>query len=165
MWLFKKKNQVKDDDGVLPSVSDKVAGKIAGAGLKIQKAFGNKMNKLFENMNQLKLKRGLIVFTLLASSYSLYLVITAITKPTLPNNFKVEQIDVPKHFDKTGDEIIEQDAMVDEETYTNIQQFKKYMDSLKFNSTKQYDSILISRPGLMDSVQMLEEIYHSQKIK
>jgi hypothetical protein len=165
MWLFKKKKQVKDEDEVKPSASDKVAGKIAGAGLKIQKAFGNKMNKLFENMNQLKLKRGLIVFTLLAGGYSLYLIVTAITKPIKQNSFKVEQIDVPKHFDKTGDKIIEQDAMVDEETYINIQHFKKYMDSLKFNNTKQYDSILTTRPGLMDSVQMLEEIYHSQKVK
>jgi hypothetical protein len=165
MWLLKRKKQVKDDDGVMPSVSDKVAGKIAGAGLRMQRAFGNKMNKLFENMNQLKLKRGLIVFTLLAGSYSLYLIVTAITKPIKQNSFKVEQIDVPKHFNKTGDEIIEQNAMVDEETYTNIQQFKKYMDSLKFNNTKQYDSILITRPGLIDSVQMLEQIYYSQKIK
>ena len=39
------------------------------------------------------------------------------------------------------------------------------MDSLKQNKNKQYDSILGARPGLMDSVQVLEEIYYSQKQK
>jgi hypothetical protein len=39
------------------------------------------------------------------------------------------------------------------------------MDSLKTKSTKQYDSIMLERPGLLDSIMMLEEIYYSQKIK
>ena len=71
---------------------------------------------------------------------------------------------VPKHFDKTGDEVIPE-AYVDEETFYKMQGFKKYMDSLKQNKSKQYDSIMQARPGLMDSVQVLEEIYYSQKQK
>jgi hypothetical protein len=39
------------------------------------------------------------------------------------------------------------------------------MDSLKLNRTNEYDSILQARPGLMDSVQVLEQIYLSQKQK
>ncbi|MFM9910317.1 MAG: hypothetical protein ACKVOW_13260 [Chitinophagaceae bacterium] len=162
MWLFKKNK--KEAEGK-ETTTDKVAGKIAGAGIKLQTAFGNRMNKLFENMSQRKLKIGLIAFTLFAGGYSLYLTITAITKPVKQSKFAVDQMNVPRHFNKTGDEAIAPEAFVDEETYTKIQGFKKYMDSLKNNNNKQYDSIRLSRPGIMDSVQMLEEIYRSQKIK
>ena len=74
-------------------------------------------------------------------------------------------MDIPKHFDKTGDETVMPDATVDEQTYLQIQDFRKYMDSLKLNRTNEYDSILQARPGLMDSVQVLEQIYLSQKQK
>jgi hypothetical protein len=162
MWLFKKSKKEAEGKG---TTTDKVAGKIAGAGIKLQTAFGNRMNKLFENMSQRKLKTRLITFIFLAGGYSCYLTITAITKPSEQSNFKIDQMNIPKHFNKAGDEKITPEAFVDEKTYTKIQGFKKYMDSLKNNNNKQYDSIRLSRPGLIDSVQMLEEIYRSQKTK
>lgn len=162
MWLFKKR---KEEDNSKQTISDKVAGKIARVGIKLQTVFSNRMNKLFQNINHQKLKKGLVVFVLLAGGYSIYLVIEAVNKPSHKSSFKIDQIDVPKHFNKTGDEIIAEEALVDEETYNNIQGFKKYMDSLKQYHAKQYDSICIVRPGLIDSVQMLEQIYHSQKVK
>jgi hypothetical protein len=69
--------------------------------------------------------------------------------------FQVKQVDAPKHFDKTGSEINEPENYVSEEMYQEIQDYKKYMDSLG----------LTIRPGLMDSINILESIYHSQKIK
>lgn len=74
-------------------------------------------------------------------------------------------MDVPKHFNKTGDEELAPEAYVDEETWLQIKQFRNYMDSLKQKARNEYDSILQARPGLMDSVQMLEQIYLSQKQK
>ncbi len=116
-------------------------------------------------MNNKKLKALLILFCLSAGGDSIYLTVNAITGPEKQQkSFKVDQVDVPKHFDETGDEIMT-DAYVDEETFYKIQGFKKYMDSLKQNKGNQYDSILQARPGLMDSVQVLEEIYYSQKQK
>ena len=74
-------------------------------------------------------------------------------------------MDIPKHFNKTGDETVIPEATVDEQTYLQIQDFRKYMDSLKLNRANEYDSILQARPGLIDSVQALEQIYYSQKQK
>jgi hypothetical protein len=161
MWLFKKreKNAASETKN---NVSDKVAGKIARAGLKLQAVFGNKMNKLFEKMNIKRLKWLLGIFIVCAGGYSMYLLISAIVKPA-DTTLKIEQVDIPRHFNKTGEETITSEAYVDEETFSNIQGFKKYMDSIKQVNGKQYDSILFTRPGLLDSVQMLEEIYHSQK--
>jgi hypothetical protein len=164
MWLFKKQKS-KDGNNANPSTSDKAAREIAGLSLKIQRTFAEGMNKIFRRMNTKKLKGFLILFCICAGGYSIYLAVTAITgSEKNQKSFKVDPVDVPKHFDKTGDEIMT-DAYVDEQTFYKIQGFKKYMDSLKQNKNKQYDSILQARPDLMDSVQVLEEIYYSQKQK
>jgi hypothetical protein len=135
--------------------SDKAARKIAGAGIKIQSKFSDFMNKLFAGMNVKKLRTILIVFCLSCGGYSVYLIANAIfSKKQTP--LKIDQVDVPKHFDRTGDETIIPETYVDEETYLKIQAFKK---------SSFYDSTIQARPGLLDSIAMLEEIYHSQKIK
>lgn len=165
MWLFKKKMKGRDEQNK-PTISDKVAGKIAGAGIKIQKLFAEKMNNIFMKMETKRLKALLVLFCLCAGGYSIYLIADSIISPNKnQSGLKIQQMDVPKHFDKTGDESLNPEAYVDEETFQRLQQFRVYMDSLKRNKSSEYDSILQARPGLMDSVQMLEEIYNSQKQK
>lgn len=164
MWLSRKQNK-KNEDGNSQTMSDNVAGKIAGAGIKVQGYFANGMNKIFKNMNNKKLKALLIVFCISAGGYSIYLITNAVVSPDKKQPaFKVDQVDMPKHFDRTGDEFIPE-ATVDEQTFNKIQDFKKYMDSLKQKKSYLYDSIISARPFLLDTVLMLEEIYYSQKQK
>jgi hypothetical protein len=164
MWLFKKKK--KDVDENNKTISDKVAGKIAAAGIMIQQMFAGKMNKLFENMNVSRVKIALIIFCISAGGFSLYLLANSILKKENKKQIiKIDKVDIPRHFDKTGDETIMTEATVDEQTYNQIQGFKKYMDSIQVHNKNEYDSIIINRPGLLDSVQMLEQIYLSQKQK
>ncbi|MBX2933929.1 MAG: hypothetical protein KF825_06765 [Ferruginibacter sp.] len=164
MWLFKRRKKNEEDTSE-PSVSDKMAGKIAVAGIKLQTAFANKMNELFRNMNSKKLKTLLIIFCLVAGGYSIYLFVNAFVNTDKESSgFKVDQIHVPEHFNKSGDGQIPE-ANVEEETYNKIQDYKRYMDSLKQTKNYLYDSIITARPFLMDTVLMLEEIYQSQKQK
>jgi hypothetical protein len=164
MWLYKKSKKVKDV-AAEETVSDKVANKIAGVGIKLQKLFAESMNKLFMKTDYKRLKLILLLFCITAGGYSVYLIVNSIVSPAKnQKGFEVQQMDVPKHFNKTGDDIIP-DAYIDEETWFQIQHFRKYIDSLKQNNAVKYDSILQSRPGLMDSVQLLEQIYLSQKQK
>jgi hypothetical protein len=163
MWLFKKQKK-KNEAG--NAVSDKVAGKIARAGIIAQSRFANGMNKMFTGMNVKRLKLSLIIFCIGCGGYSIYLFTDAIVNPAANQNIiKIEQAIVPKHFNKTGDETIAAENMVDEETFKQIQQFKHYLDSLKQNKSYLYDSIITARPLLMDTVLMLEQIYYSQKQK
>ena len=165
MWLLKrKKKDLQPEEKT--KMSDKVAGKIAGIGIKAQQLFAERMNKLFMKTDFKRLKLILLFFCVSAGGYSVYLVAYSVFSPEKKKNvFEIQQIDIPKHFDKTGDEAPTPDAMVDEQTYLQIKDFKKYMDSLKLKKTNEYDSILQARPGLMDSVQLLEQIYLSQKQK
>ncbi len=165
MRLYKSKQRDKET-GERETISDKVAGKIAGFGIKLQQLFAEKMNRVFMNTDFKRLKLLLILFCITAGGYSIYLATASIISPNkTQKSFEVQQMDVPKHFNKTGDEKLIPEAYVDEDTWQQIKQFRSYMDSLKRNRSSEYDSILQARPGLMDSVQMLEQIYLSQKQK
>jgi hypothetical protein len=164
MRLFKRK--VKELNAAKSSGSDKVAGKIAGFIVKAQTKFADVMNRNFSGISTKRMKIFLFLFCLVSGGLSIYYIVNAVFNHDKKNNsFKIDHVDVPKHYDKTGDELIHSQIFIDEETMQNIQVFKQYMDSLKTKGAKQYDSIMLERPGLMDSITMLEEIYYSQKIK
>jgi hypothetical protein len=165
MWLYRRKQQDKET-GDKVTASDRVAEKIAAAAIKLQQLFAEKMNRLFMKTDFKRLKIILILFCICTGGYSIYLIANSvISADRKQNSFEVQQMDVPKYFDKTGDENLIPEAYVDEETYHQVKQFRNYMDSLKQKRRNEYDSILQARPGLMDSVQMLEQIYLSQKQK
>jgi hypothetical protein len=165
MWLYRRKQKDKETCDKI-TASDKVAGKIAAAGIKLQQLFAEKMNRVFMKTDFKRLKIVLILFCISAGGYSIYLIANSVISPDRKeNSFEIQQMDVPKHFDKTGDENLIPEAYVDEETYQQVKQFRNYMDSLKQIRRNEYDSILQTRPGLMDSVQMLEQIYLAQKQK
>lgn len=73
------------------------------------------------------------------------------------------QVAVPKHFDKTGEPLDDEVLVVSPVLYKRLQEFRSYMDSLRVYSKQVYDSIMHARPGLMDSVFFLEQIYSEQK--
>lgn len=129
MWLYKAKQKEAVDK---VTVSDKVAGKIAAAGIKLQQLFAEKMNKLIMKTDFKRLKIILVIFCIGAGGYSIYLIVNSVISPDRKqNSFDVQQMDVPKHFDKLGDENLIPEAYVDEETYQQVKQFLNYMDSLK----------------------------------
>jgi hypothetical protein len=143
-WKRKKKETTENP------LQDKVAGKIAGGFIWLQTKFSNWMNKIFTGMNRKKLKIILIAFCLVSGGLSIYFFIDAlVSKPKA--KFKIDQVRMPQHFDRSGDEVME-NAMPDD-IYQQIQDYKRYMDSIG-------EPI---RPGLADSMRILEEIYLQQK--
>ena len=163
MLLFKKQKKKVEAGN---AVSDKVAGKIAKAGIAVQNKFAKVMDKIVAGMNTKRLKLYLIIFCIGCGGYSIYLFTDAIISPDVNNKaLQIDKASIPKHFDNTGDDIVAPDNSVDEETFNQIQQFKQYLDSLKQSRSYLYDSILSARPLLMDTVLLLEQIYYSQKQK
>jgi len=77
------------------------------------------------------------------------------------NAVKIEQINFPKYDHREDKERI----IITKKDYQSITIFRSYMDSLYTSEEgkNQYDSILQARPGLMDSVQLLEQIYLLQQ--
>ena len=164
MRMTENRNSAIDNGA--PTMSDKVAQKIAWTLIEVQKRFAYKMNNAFQTMNIKRLKIALLLFCFVAGGVSLYLIVNALTThPKANDSLRVEQANIPKHFDKTGEEIIEFESYVDEHTYGQIPVFKTYMDSLKNAESPLFDSIVLARPYLMDSIQALEQLYYSQTQK
>jgi hypothetical protein len=158
--LFRRKRKADDHP-----IKDKAAKSIAGFLLKIQSRFSDFMNASTKNIPAKNIKIILIAFCLFGGGFSIYLIGEAILKPDKEQKeYKIDQVNVPKYYDRNGNEELEADQYVDQETYQRIEAFERYMDSLAQNTTGRtiHDSILIVRPGLMDSLKMLKEIYQSQ---
>jgi hypothetical protein len=159
--LFRRKRN-KDNEH---PVKDKAAKGIAQFLLTIQSKFADMMSAGTKRISSKRLKIFLVAFCLFSGGFSIYLVTEAILKPDEKQPaFKIDQMNVPKYYDRNGDDYFQADEFVDKETYQRIESFEKYMDSLQqsVSGRKTRDSILLVRPGLMDSVKMLKEIYHSQ---
>jgi len=159
--IFRKKKDKSNDQ----PIKEKAAKGIARFLLSIQSKFADVMNAGTKHIPSKRMKILLVAFCLFSGGFSIYLVANAILKPDEKQpTFKIDQMNVPKYYDRIGDEYLQADEYVDKETYQRIESFEQYMDSLERSQTgrKIHDSILIARPGLMDSIKMLKEIYHSQ---
>jgi hypothetical protein len=162
MWLFGRKTKSAIDE----SESDSIGMRLRKGVLKLQTAFAERMNAAAEKIPTRKLKRNLVFFCLLSGGFSLYLAMNGMLgSSTAKNSITIDQASVPKHFDKTGDVINEVQNIVDKGLYQQVKTFRSYVDSLQMNDKTVYDSIMLSRPGLMDSIKAIEEIYLSQQIK
>jgi len=151
--MFRKSKKSKRE---VNNWQDKAANKIAGTGIKLQRKFSTMMNKIFQGMPVSKVKIFFTLFCLASGGYSIYLAAHAVfgSSKRRPAH-KVEQVSVPKHFDQKENDEVRSKQSVTDEMYQEIQGYKRYMDS-------------IGRPirqSLLDSITLLEEIYHSQTIK
>lgn len=145
MKMFKKNIKLPEQP-----VTDTIAGKIAGFFIHLQLLFANGMEKMFSSMPLKKVKVLLVVFCIVSGGSSIYFFITALAvESTTP--FKIDRVNVPQHYDRTGDDNIENE--VTEGMYLQLQRYKLYMDSLGQPI----------RPSLLDSITVLEEIYLQQK--
>lgn len=105
----------------------------------------------------------LLVFVLLTGSYSVYLVGKSFSKNPKPS-FSIISIKRPSHVQENGDESKHTNVVISKSEYERIHQFTRYIDSLARNPTRKvlHDSIVAHRPGLMDSIQVIENIYQLQ---
>ena len=160
MRWFKKHKEASGTPG-----KDKVAKGIAGLIVKMNVGFARYMNKFTEKLSSSTLKVALIVFLSFGTSVSLYFIVAAFVKAEPLKTVKIDSISVPRNFEKTAPERVQQDFPVTEKEYQEMVRFTQYMDSLQKSEGTRYDSIMLNRPGLIDSVKVLERIYEQNKRK
>jgi hypothetical protein len=162
-WNRKKKQENAPADGrwsgrLTSGVSNYVTGK--------QTKLAGFLNRKTVKLSTVGKKVFLIAVCLVFGGMSLYLMVKPFWHPTkLDTSLKPKAISVPEHANKTGDENLYPHVLVTEEDMKDVRNFKRYMDSLKnsVNGRPLFDSILKARPGLMDTVGMLEELYLLQQ--
>lgn len=104
----------------------------------------------------------LIIFCLLAGSISFYAAKRSFSgkqKISLSANSIIK----PKHIHQP-DEETRSTAGITHEEYLRIYNFKLYLDSIANTPSgrRTFDSIITVRPGLIDSILIIEHIYLSQ---
>lgn len=112
------------------------------------------------------LKAILVLFCVTWGGISLYFVFNAFTtfgkKESL---IGIQRIQLPKYTQKTGEGRVQVNKSYPTNGISRLQSFKDYMDSL--NRTEKgrqvHDSILQSRPLLLDSINRLEIFQSHQK--
>jgi hypothetical protein len=108
----------------------------------------------------------LLAFIALTSGYSIFLIGQSFSG-SQANTISITPIKKPGHILQAGDAVSQPDMIVSKTDYQGIIRFRGYMDSLTRSPAGKvaYDSIILNRPGLLDSIRFIEEIYQSQTKK
>lgn len=160
-FLFRKKN--KTEAAEPDENHDRVLRQMVNACLRMQTGWALWMGRRTQHLSRITLLLLLLAFIALASGYSIYLIGQSFSGPQA-NAFSVTPIIKPGHVLQTGDAASQPDMIISKTDYQRIIRFRGYMDSLARSPTGKvvYDSIVLSRPGLPDSIRLIEKIYQSQ---
>ena len=131
--------------------------------IRCQSRWAEWMQRKAERLSAKGKLMALLIFVLLTGSYSIYLIGKSFSENQTPS-FSIISIKRPAHIQKTRDEVKHTNAVISKSEYEKIHRFRQYMDSLAHTPTGKvlHDSILSYRPGLIDSIQIIENIYQSQ---
>ncbi|MEJ7737003.1 MAG: hypothetical protein WKF97_06215 [Chitinophagaceae bacterium] len=147
-------------------VQDRIATGIFIRTIRIQERYAGLMQRKSEHLSMPVKKYLLIAFCFLSSAYSIYIIAESfgIQEQT---SFSFQTIISPQHIGKAGNEIMNPNTLVTLKENQKVQRFLYYMDSLAQTSSgkKIHYRILTSRPGLMDSIRLIENMYHIQSLK
>ena len=103
----------------------------------------------------------LLFFFIVCSTGSIFIIINASDKG---NNITVKQISKPASTKDSTHLETKSDSAITEKDYKRIERFKSYLLQLRDDSTtgKKFDSIMLQRPHLLDSITLFEKMYLSQ---
>ena len=146
--------------------NDRILKQMVDTCLRLQNGWALWMSRRTEHLSRKTLRLLLLAFSALAGGYSIYLIGQSFSG-NQANAFSVTSIKKPGHVLQTGDAASQPDMIVSKADYQGIIRFRGYMDSLTRSPAGKatYDSIILSRPGLLDSIRILEKIYQSQTKK
>ena len=143
MKLFRK-GLVQTKSGV----SDKAAGWIANSILKVQGKFAGTLGKLSVSW---KRKQQWIFLYTVCLVFGGLSIISVIQSFKTNHILKTTAIKVPRNIHK------ESSVRITENEFKKVENFKRSLDSGSREKLKE------ERPGLMDSLEMVEQLYYSQK--
>ncbi len=162
--LFRKKKI--NDPFKQNAAQEKVANRIVSVCIRFQKKWAELMQHYTEQLPRNGKLIMFFLFCIIGGSLSLYLIASSIMRQSA-SSFTITHFKATPFVAKSGDENTKASVIVTKAEYEKIQRFRLYMDSLPRSPSgkKVYDSILKHRPGLMDSVLFIENIYQSQNKK
>ena len=160
-FLFRKRKKTETTE--TDESNDKILRQIVNTCLRMQNGWAQWMGRRTQHLSHRTLLLLLLIFIVVAGGYSIYLIGQSFSgKQT--QTFSVTPIRKPGHVLQTGDIESKPDVIVNKQDYQGIIRFRGYKDSLTRSPAGKaaYDSIILNRPRLLDSIRFIEEIYQSQ---
>lgn len=146
-----------------PSLMYPVFQRLSDAVDKQQRKWAGWLNGKAERLSRNAKLFWLILFCFLFGGGSIYIIVHAVGNKT--KKLLIEKMSFPAYA-ISEDSTVSSMALpiLTEKEHQNIERFKRYMDSLQKTRTgkPKYDSIINTRPGLMDSIAFIEQLYHDQ---
>ncbi|MES1216910.1 MAG: hypothetical protein ABUT20_15450 [Bacteroidota bacterium] len=136
-----------------------MAGKIAEALLRVQQSFGKLMNHFASRCSPLQLKIRLIVLCIGMTGFSIVVTWNSLKRGKLQPALPIMHLRIMKPAAANNISPV----IVSTESYKRLLEFDHWLDSLRAHDRRSYDSINRVRPGLSDSIEILEKIYVSQQ--
>ena len=154
----RKKNKNLHSDA-----QDRIANGIVLKCMRIQSKWADYLQGKTERLSSRVKKYGLIGFCVLFGGFSLYLTINGFNKRS-SKKFSVAPIIVPEHTGKAGEQNTRATIIITKKEFQKIERFRHYMDSLgqSVAGREVRNSILRFRPGLMDSIRLIQNLYQLQ---
>jgi hypothetical protein len=105
----------------------------------------------------------LFCFIVFTGGCSIYLIVNSLSG-TVVSAITVNQISKPTNTVSFEETPMQLNATISKTEFEKMLRFRRYFDSLGRSPTgkKMHDSILQYRPGLLDSISIVEQYYHSQ---
>jgi len=143
-------------------LSDKAAGWIAKGILKTQKKFAHVLGKISSSWKRKQQWVFLYMICLVFGGLSVVSIISPFNKKA--NNIlnKPSAIKIPKNIHSNGQG---NGVRITNKEIRQVEVFKQKLDSLSKipNGKTKLNKLLSDRPGLMDSLELVEQLYYSQK--
>jgi hypothetical protein len=158
LFLFRNKAEQKQDKR--NAAQDKIAISIVSKCIRLKSRLADYMQRKSDRLSSTVKKYWLISFCLLAVGCSLYVIVHGFRTPS-DDVIYVSHIKLLEHSTKTGEANKQPSMIVTKDAFDKVQRFRYHMDSLSRSPSgkRTHDSILASRPGLIDSVLIIEEMY------
>lgn len=159
-YLFnRRKKRPKPNDTIIISTIGKQLKKVY---LFVQSQWAQWMTRQTAKVSLPNLLVIWVFFIAFASGYSIYLIVHSLSGATT-NNISVTPIVTPIKMLEIGHAIHNENSLISKNEFEKIIRFRIYRDSLARSPTgkKLLDSILNNRPGLADSLTIVENYYQS----
>lgn len=124
-------------------ITDKAAGSVADKLLKLQSVFASRMHKVSGRWTRQQQKIFLCIICVAFSTMSAIAIVTGFSNAEVVSVREV--VKLPANVRHASD------AVITEDEFRKVQRFRSKLDS----------AVMQLRPGLMDSIRMVEEMYYS----
>jgi len=161
--LFSGKHKSNGKRDRQDSKQQQIAERILGRFKTIQYKASKFLQAKFETLATGSKRLTVVAFCIVGFSLSVYLMIKSFSKQDA-KPISITAIRVPKQAVVNGQQPLRPVAVITKEEFEKIRKFRLYLDSLvKGQQGKRlYDSIIIYRPGLIDSLTIVENMYQLQ---